>query len=171
MAVLVSWPSSALGALVSWQRKRQDHELLHKPISRRLDQDMENISAHMPDIKNMTKAFEYSFKSSFTALRCLANRSTPNLLRAMTTRTLHEIVCPDNLRHPSHLLQPYIPWLASSFHSSNPSSVREFNMGWFWADTAPAAPAARVAPHAMPRGSMEPPVRAATPHSHAPLTT
>ncbi|KAI4907133.1 hypothetical protein J4E90_010028 [Alternaria incomplexa] len=33
-------------------------------------------------------------------------------------------------------------------------------MGWFWADTAPAAPAARVAPHAMPRGSMssmEPP--------------
>ncbi|CAN9290957.1 unnamed protein product [Alternaria alternata] len=30
-------------------------------------------------------------------------------------------------------------------------------MGWFWADTAPAAPAARVAPHPMPRGSMEPP--------------
>jgi len=107
-------------------------------------------------------------KSTFTALRCRANRSTPNVLRAMTTRTLHEIVLPDNLRHPSHLLQPYIPLLASSFRRTT-ISIRILTMGWFWADTAPAAPAARVAPHAMPRGSissMEPPVRPPTPHTH-----
>ncbi|OAL00476.1 hypothetical protein IQ06DRAFT_275162 [Phaeosphaeriaceae sp. SRC1lsM3a] len=30
-------------------------------------------------------------------------------------------------------------------------------MGWFWADTAPSAPVAAVAPHPMPRGNVEPP--------------
>ncbi|KAF2746402.1 cytochrome c and c1 heme-lyase [Sporormia fimetaria CBS 119925] len=30
-------------------------------------------------------------------------------------------------------------------------------MGWFWADTTPAAPAAPIAPHPMPRGNVEPP--------------
>ncbi|EDU51334.1 cytochrome C1 heme lyase [Pyrenophora tritici-repentis] len=30
-------------------------------------------------------------------------------------------------------------------------------MGWFWADAAPAAPGARMAPHPMPKGKMEPP--------------
>lgn len=54
-------------------------------------------------------------------LRRAANRSADDILGAMTMRTLHEFVSPDNLRHPSHLLQPcvFFPAFSQKHFSSS----------------------------------------------------
>jgi hypothetical protein len=64
---------------------------------------------------------------------------------------------PDNLRHCDIYFS-----LVHFFALPNISTsilLQLFTMGWFWADTAPSAPVAAVAPHPMPRGNAEPPVR------------